>query len=84
MYLHQCDPNKCSGKKLEKKGYLKSIKPNITYKGILLSPNGRKYISREDIELVTKYGICVIDCSWNKIEQVPKKILNKGMIYEYN
>ena len=33
----------------------------------MLSAGGKKVISRDDIEIVKKRGICVIDCSWNKI-----------------
>ena len=39
------------------------------YKGVVLSAFGKKFVIREDLEYIEKYGICVIDCSWNRIEE---------------
>lgn len=39
------------------------------FKGIVLSAFGKKLVSKEDLDYIQKYGICVIDCSWNKIEE---------------
>lgn len=71
--FNQCDPKKCSGRKLETLGLLKSINHKNRFKGITLSASGKKYISAEDRDIILKYGLCVIDCSWNKIKELEVK-----------
>lgn len=51
-------------------GLITSINPKKQFKGIVLSANGTKIISKEDLDIIQKSGLCVIDCSWNKIEEV--------------
>ena len=41
------------------------------FPGVILSPNGRNTISREDADLVHTKGLAVVDCSWNRLDQVP-------------
>lgn len=71
--FNQCDPKKCSGRKLESFNLLKSINHKNRFKGITLSASGTKYISKEDKDIIMKYGLCVIDCSWNKIKELQVK-----------
>ena len=70
LYVDQCDPKKCTGKKMERLGLLKEIKFSRNYGGILLTPNGKKICSIEDHEIIAKKGICVIDCSWAKFNEL--------------
>ena len=70
LYFDQCDPKKCTGKKMERLGLLKEIKFNRNYGGILLTPNGKKISSIEDHDIIATKGICVIDCSWAKFEEM--------------
>ena len=70
LYFDQCDPKKCTGKKMERLGLLKEIKFNRNYGGILLTPNGKKICSIEDHDIISTKGICVIDCSWAKFEEM--------------
>ena len=70
LYFDQCDPKKCTGKKMERLGLLKEIKFNRNYGGILLTPNGKKICSIEDHDIIAAKGICVIDCSWAKFEEM--------------
>lgn len=70
LYFDQCDPKKCTGKKMERLGLLKEIKFNRNYGGILLTPNGKKICSIEDHDIIATKGICVIDCSWAKFEEM--------------
>lgn len=37
----------------------------------MLSPNGTKAVSKEDLSIIQAHGICVIDCSWAKIDEIP-------------
>ena len=70
LYFDQCDPKKCTGKKMERLGLLKEIKFSKNYGGILLTPTGKKICSIVDHDIIEKKGICVIDCSWAKFEEL--------------
>jgi Uncharacterized conserved protein len=68
-YANQCDPKKCSGKKLVKFGLARQYE-NIgeTPKGaILMDPTSEKALSRADS---LKKGIVVLDCSWEHAEEM--------------
>ncbi|CAD8051346.1 unnamed protein product [Paramecium sonneborni] len=65
----QCDVKKCTGRKMERFKLLTAIKPKVKFQGIIVSANGKKYVSKDDEELLQK-GICVIDCSWAKIDEI--------------
>ena len=60
----------CSGMRLKKYGLLKEIKLNSKYKGILLTPTADKIVSKEDANIILEHGICVIDCSWAKFNEL--------------
>lgn len=62
--------------RLKKYGLLKEAKLNSKYKGILLTPTADKIVSKEDKDIILQSGICVIDCSWAKFNQL--KINNKN------
>lgn len=60
----------CSGVRLKKYGILKEIKINSKFKGVLLTPTGKKVVSKEDKELIQEHGVCVLDCSWAKFNEL--------------
>ena len=66
----------CTGVRLKKYGLLKEIKINSKFPGILLTPTGKKIVSKEDATIIKEKGICVLDCSWAKFESL-KINLNK-------
>ena len=70
LYFDQCDPKKCTGKKMERLGLLSEMKFSPNYGGIMLTPNGKKICSITDHEIIAKRGICVIDCSWAKFNEL--------------
>lgn len=60
----------CTGVRLSKHGLLKEIKINSKFQGILLTPTGKKMVSKEDYDIIKTKGVCVIDCSWAKFNQL--------------
>ncbi|GKT35461.1 16S/18S rRNA aminocarboxypropyltransferase Tsr3 like protein [Aduncisulcus paluster] len=65
--LDQCDSKRCTGKRLERFGVLRSLHLSSYFPGVVLSPEGKKVISPADNDLIEKSGLAVIDCSWNEI-----------------
>lgn len=57
-------------------GLIKVIAKSQSFKGVLLSSEGKSYISRADLGHVTQFGMGVVDCSWNEVlkrDSVPIK-----------
>ncbi|KRT78386.1 hypothetical protein AMK59_8708, partial [Oryctes borbonicus] len=67
----QCDPKKCSGRKLARLGLIKCLKIKQKFPGLVLTPTGEKCVSPVDKEIVDTKGIAVVDCSWAKLDQTP-------------
>ena len=69
LHYKECDPKKCTAIKLKKFNLLKiinKIKGNLR-NSVILNPSASKEISINDRILILKYGLIVIDCSWNKL-----------------
>ncbi|XP_059475281.1 18S rRNA aminocarboxypropyltransferase [Neocloeon triangulifer] len=69
--LEQCDPRKCSGRKLARHGIMKTLKLGQRFPGLVLTPAGEKCVSAEDREVLLDKGIAVVDCSWARLDEVP-------------
>jgi pre-rRNA-processing protein TSR3 len=69
--FEQCDAKRCTGRRLARLGYIGTLKIGAGFGGVVLSPAGKLAVSRKDAELVEKYGLSVIDCSWAQIESIP-------------
>ena len=55
---------------MENLGLLQEHKFSPNYGGIMLTPEGKKICSPEDHDIILNKGICVIDCSWAKFNEL--------------
>lgn len=69
--LKHCNPKRCTGRKLVRLGLCSLLKLGQRFNGIILSPIATQCVSPVDKDIVEKYGIAVVDCSWNRIEETP-------------
>ncbi|MHA1886014.1 MAG: DUF367 family protein [Promethearchaeota archaeon] len=78
IHYNECDPKKCTALKLKKLNLLTIIKnpTGSQRKSLMLNPFAQKVISLNDREQVLKYGLIVIDCSWNKILKITESNSN--------
>ncbi|CUS21731.1 LAQU0S03e09450g1_1 [Lachancea quebecensis] len=67
----QCDPKRCSGKKLERLGVIKSLRVGQKFQGIVVSPNGKTVVCPNDRNIVEESGVAVVECSWARLDEVP-------------
>ncbi|KAL9652201.1 hypothetical protein ABK040_013970 [Willaertia magna] len=69
--FQQCDAKRCTGKKLERMRLVKSLPVSCHFRGVVLTPQGKQSVSKADKETVREHGACVVDCSWNQLDNVP-------------
>lgn len=74
----QCDPKRCSGRKLCRLHVIDEFKVGHKFRGIILTPSGTRVISPADREIVKQGGLAVVDCSWAELDKVPFAKLPKG------
>jgi pre-rRNA-processing protein TSR3 len=62
----QCDPKKCSGRKLARFNLARQVhKLNaLPPASLVLMPTTRKVISKDDLDIARKSGVAVLDLSW--------------------
>ena len=69
--LGQCDKKRCSGTKLVRCRLVSELRLGKPWAGVVLSPMGTRSVSREDRSLIESKGVAVVDCSWNRLDEVP-------------
>lgn len=69
--LGQCDKKRCSGTRLVRQGVVNELRLGVVFPGVVMSPVGRSSVSIEDAELIRTKGLAVVDCSWNRLDDVP-------------
>eukprot|EP00762_Andalucia_godoyi_P001272 ANDGO_04951.mRNA.1 Ribosome biogenesis protein tsr3 len=70
-HFNQCDAKKCTGLKLARMHMIRTLPLSTRFGGVVLTPTGKQAVSMEDREVIAKKGLCVVDCSWNKLNEVP-------------
>ena len=68
--LRQCDPKKCSGKRIIKFEIVNEVNKKGIKNSILLSPFSNKSISQSDRNYYLNNNITVVDGSWNQIDEI--------------
>ncbi len=68
----QCDPKKCTARRLERMGLLTFVPRIAALPGgtVLLTPEGERALSRADAPRARRHGLSVLDLSWNVTEKV--------------
>jgi hypothetical protein len=69
--LGQCDKKRCTGTRLVRQGVVHELRLGQSFPGVILSPNGTRSVSRQDAPLLAAKGLAVVDCSWNRLDDVP-------------
>ncbi|EFJ49150.1 hypothetical protein VOLCADRAFT_32707, partial [Volvox carteri f. nagariensis] len=69
--LGQCDRRRCTGTRLARQGLVRELRLGQTFPGVILSPAGQRSVSPEDAALIRSRGLAVVDCSWNRLDDVP-------------
>eukprot|EP00879_Flechtneria_rotunda_P003080 GHRR01003300.1.p1 GENE.GHRR01003300.1~~GHRR01003300.1.p1 ORF type:complete len:357 (+),score=115.34 GHRR01003300.1:230-1300(+) len=69
--LRQCDRKRCTGTRLVRQGAVQELRLGQSFPGVILSPSGTRCVSREDAPLLMAKGLAVVDCSWNRLNDVP-------------
>lgn len=68
----QCDPKKCTSKRMEKFGLAKEVPLNRIPPGcIVLSPFAKETLSPADLKYAHR-GIVVLDLTWTHIDEIPR------------
>ena len=70
----QCDPRKCSARKMVSAGVAKEVKSlrSVPSGAIVLSPFATKALSPADKERAKRRGMVVMDLTWANIDSFPK------------
>lgn len=75
----QCDPKRCSGRRLVRLGVIEELTLHRRFAGLILSPSATRVISpAADAEIVRARGLAVVDCSWAQLDAVPFHKLPRG------
>jgi pre-rRNA-processing protein TSR3 len=70
----QCDPKRCTGLKLCSRGLCQkmNLRNQRHTSALTLSATAKLYVSPSDRRIVAAHGIALIDCSWDRLEEVRK------------
>lgn len=69
-FLH-CDVKRCTGARLARRGVFQAMDLRSPFRGIVLSPLGSTLVSPLDAPVLERHGLSVVDCSWNRLDEIP-------------
>jgi pre-rRNA-processing protein TSR3 len=58
-------------------GFAKKLKVGQAFHGIVLSSEAQHILSPSDKDIVESYGVAGINCSWNRLEEIPFTSMGK-------
>ncbi|KAH0477415.1 MAG: uncharacterized protein KVP18_005103, partial [Porospora cf. gigantea A] len=76
--FEQCDSSKCSGRKLVRFNKIEQLNVKQHGRGVVLSPLAGTFLSLADRDIILSRGLTVVDCSWNRIDEIPFDRLHTG------
>ena len=74
----QCDPKRCTGARLARRGIFDRMPLKQNFRGIVLSPEAKVAVSPADLPILEKAGMSLIDCSWARLKEIPFKQMHSG------
>lgn len=75
----QCDPKRCTGARLAKRGKFQRMNLKQHFRGLVLSPRGQVSVSPADTDILLQSGLSVIDCSWARLDEIPFAQMSSGV-----
>jgi pre-rRNA-processing protein TSR3 len=76
--FQQCDPKRCSGARLAKRGIFDKMPLKSPFRGIVLDPEAKIAVSPADVDILETGGVSLIDCSWARLQEIPFKQMTSG------
>lgn len=76
--FQQCDPKRCSGARLVRRGLFDRMPLKSPFRGIVLDPEAKLAVSPADTEILEKGGMSLIDCSWARLQEIPFRQMQSG------
>ena len=74
----QNDSKRDSGSKLRRLGYAGLLRIGQTFPGVVLSSEANTFVSQADRDIIETKGISGINCSWNRLDEIPFDKMGKG------
>ena len=74
----QNDPKRDSGSKMVRFGMARKLRVGESFRGIVLSSEAKETLSPADAHILLQNGIAGINCSWNRLEEIPFGMLGRA------
>ena len=74
----QNDPKRDSGSKMVRFGMARKLRVGESFRGIVLSSEAKETLSPADAPILLQNGIAGINCSWNRLEEIPFGMLGRA------